>query len=209
MDREKTKPEINALQRKNRRVALSVLTAVLLMTGMAFASVPLYNLFCRVTGYGGTTQTAEALPDRISERIITVRFNADTAPDMPWIFKPEQREVQTHPGARTLIAYHAKSKADIPVAGTALYNVSPPKAGRYFHKIECFCFGEQILNPGEDVSMPVVFFIDPEIDNDPGMKDVTTITLSYTFFKTETEALDKALEDFYNQSSSGEKDDQS
>ena len=193
---------MNALQRKNRIVVLGVLGAVLLMTGLAFASVPLYNIFCSVTGYGGTTQTAQELPDRISNRIITVKFNADISRNLPWSFRPEQREVKTHPGAKTLIAYHAQSRSDQPVAGTALYNVSPPKAGRYFHKVECFCFGEQILNPGQDVSMPVVFFIDPEIDNDPGMDDVTTITLSYTFFKTESQALDKALEDFYNQPSS-------
>ncbi len=187
------------LAAKNRKVLLGVGLVLLTMTGLVAASVPLYNLFCRVTGYGGTVQVAAELPDTISERIITVKFNADTARNLQWVFKPEVHEVKTNPGARTLIAYHAQNNTDAPLTGSALYNVSPPKAGRYFHKIECFCFGEQTLEPGQDISMPVVFFIDPKIDEDPGMKDVTTITLSYTFYKTESQELDKATEDFYNQ----------
>lgn len=191
---------MSSLQRKNRLMALGVFSVVAIMTGLAFAAVPLYDLFCRVTGYGGTTQISQTLPERVSDRLITVRFNADTARGLPWRFRPEQRAVEAHPGARVLVSYAAENWSDRPVTGTALYNVSPPKAGKYFHKIECFCFGEQLLNPGQQVVMPVVFFIDPAIDDDPGMKDVTTITLSYTFFKIETPELDRALEDFYNQS---------
>ncbi len=187
------------LHNKNRIVGLSVLAAAFCMVGLAFASVPLYKLFCSVTGYGGTTQVSSVLPDNIIERVITVKFNADTARDLLWEFQPEQRQVAVHPGQKVLVSYRAKSTAQKPVAGTALYNVSPPKAGKYFHKIECFCFGEQILQPGEEVSMPVVFFIDPEIAEDRSMNDVTTITLSYNFFKTESPELDKALEDFYNE----------
>ncbi len=189
------------LRKKNRKIALAVLGTVVCMTSLAFASVPLYNLFCRVTGYGGTTQLATAAPATAETgRSISVTFNADTARDLAWDFRPEQREVSVHPGEKKLISYKARNKGNAPLAGTALYNVSPAKAGKYFKKIECFCFGEQILQPGEDVSMPVVFFIDPDITKDRSMNDVTNITLSYNFFKTESPELDKAMEDFYNQS---------
>ena len=170
------------------------------MIGLSFASVPLYDLFCRVTGYGGTTQVSLEAPNYVSEREITVNFNADTSSSLNWDFRPELRRVSVKPGQKIIASYRAENKGSIPIAGTALYNVSPPKAGKYFHKIECFCFAEQILQPGEAVSMPVLFFVDPKIDEDESMKDVTTITLSYNFFKTESPELDKALEDFYNQS---------
>jgi len=194
---------VNELERKNRTAVIGVFGVVFAMTLLAFASVPLYNLFCRLTGFGGTTQVAQTAPDTISPRIITVQLNADTGSALPWDFAPEQRRVEVHPGQKTLIAYKAVNHARTPVTGTAVYNVSPPKAGKYFHKIECFCFGEQVLEGGQEVSMPVLFFIDPKIDEDPGMKDVTMITLSYTFFKTETPELERALEDFYNQPASG------
>lgn len=187
------------LRAKNRIFALAVGTAALLMTGLSFASVPLYRLFCSVTGYGGTTQTAQAAPDDMAGgRIITVTFDSAVAGDLPWEFAPDQHEVRTTPGQKTLISYHAKNLTARPVTGTALYNVTPPKAGRYFRKIECFCFGEQTLEPGQQAAMPVLFFIDPAIADDPGMKDVTTITLSYTFYKAETPALERAVESFYN-----------
>lgn len=188
------------LIRKNRRMGLYVILAVVFMVGLSFASVPLYNLFCQVTGYGGTTQTAEALPSKVIEdRTITIRFNTDVAPDLPWEFEAEKKTVSVHPGQKGLITYRAKSLSDLPVAGAALYNVIPLKAGQYFHKVQCFCFEEQILEPGQEVSMPVMFYVDPSIADDPGMSDVNHITLSYTFYKTETEALEQALEDFYNQ----------
>ncbi|PJB69717.1 MAG: cytochrome c oxidase assembly protein [Alphaproteobacteria bacterium CG_4_9_14_3_um_filter_47_13] len=195
---------MKSLNTKNRIVGFAVLGIALVMVGMAFASVPLYKLFCSVTGYGGTTQVSGIAPDYITNRNITVKFNANTAPNLRWYFKPEQHEISVHPGQKAFVSYRARNLMTQPLAGTALYNVSPLKAGKYFHKIECFCFGEQILEANQDVAMPVLFFIDPAIEEDRGMNDVTTITLSYTFFKTESPELDKALEDFYNQPSSQE-----
>ncbi len=186
------------LASKNRRVGLAVLGVVVAMLGLAFASVPLYRLFCQVTGYGGTTQTAEVLPDRILDRRVTVRFDANVSSTLEWDFTPELRHVSVRLGEKGVIAYHARNRADHTVTGTAVYNVTPPKAGPYFHKIQCFCFGEQALAAGEDVSMPVLFFVDPAMDNDPNLADVTEITLSYTFFKAETSELEDALDKFYN-----------
>jgi len=194
-------PSNNDLVQKNARTGLIVLAVVLSMIALAFASVPLYSLFCRVTGFGGTTQTAAALPDRIIERTVTVKFNADTGLNMPWEFKPDLREVDVHMGERGLASFTAHNITDTPVAGTALYNVTPPKAGQYFHKIQCFCFDKQILTPGQKMSMPVMFFIDPAMDDDPNMNDVTVITLSYTFYQAEKEELESAMQGFYNEQS--------
>jgi cytochrome c oxidase assembly protein subunit 11 len=188
----------NDLVQKNKRAGLIVLGVVALMVGVSFASVPLYDLFCRVTGFGGTTQTADALPNQVLERTVKVQFNADTGRNMPWHFKPEQRSVDIQIGARGLASFLSSNPTDETVTGTALYNVTPLKVGKYFHKIQCFCFDEQALMPGEEMSMPVMFYIDPAFDADPNMKDVTTITLSYTFYKTDTEELEDALEGFYN-----------
>lgn len=185
--------------RKNRRTGLAVLSVVLLMTGLSFASVPLYNLFCRVTGYGGTTQVSQSLPETVLDRTVTIRFNADTAPGLLWDFRPDQSKITLRLGAKGLTSFTAENKDSVPIVATALYNVSPPKAGRYFHKIQCFCFGEQALEPGQAAHMPVMFYVDPAMNEDKNMADVTTITLSYTFFKTGTQALDRALEDFYDQ----------
>ena len=154
------------------------------MVGLSFASVPLYRLFCQVTGYGGTTRVADAAPGAVSERVFTVRFNADVGQAMPWRFRPAQRQITVRAGESALAFYHASNPSDDAVAGTAAYNVTPAKAGPYFNKIACFCFDEQVLAPGESVEMPVTFFIDPEIDSDRNLDEVTTITLSYTFFKT-------------------------
>lgn len=187
------------LIRKNARTGLAVFFVVCGMAGLAFAAVPLYDLFCRVTGFGGTTQVSEALPGEILDRVITIKFNADTSRDMLWDFKPEMREIDVRIGERGLTAYSARNTSDKPTAGTAIYNVTPLKAGQYFHKIQCFCFDEQILAPQEEVSMPVMFYVSPELDQDPNMDDVSTITLSYTFFPAESKELDDALEAFYNQ----------
>ncbi|MCB1563940.1 MAG: cytochrome c oxidase assembly protein [Alphaproteobacteria bacterium] len=184
--------------RKNARMGLSVLLAVTVMIGISFASVPLYSVFCRVTGFGGTTQTAESLPGTILDRIVTVQFNADTSRKLPWIFEPEVRSIKVRLGERGLTAFRAQNKSSHITHGMALYNVTPPKAGKYFHKIQCFCFDEQQLEPNQRVSMPVVFYVDPEMDKDPNMVDVKTITLSYTFFPAETEELEDAVEGFYN-----------
>ena len=171
---------------------------VFAMVGLSFASVPLYDLFCRVTGFGGTTQVATTLPDRILERSVRVQFNADTAPDLPWDFKPLQRSVDVHIGQQALVAYKSQNITDVPAGGTAVYNVTPQKVGKYFHKIQCFCFDEQILNPGQAVNMPVTFFIDPAMDDDPEMDNVEVITLSYSFFSAQSERLERALEAYYN-----------
>lgn len=186
------------LQRKNTKTGLIVLGIFVGMVALSFAAVPFYDLFCRVTGYGGTTRVAESLPNEVLERKMTIQFSANIARDMPWDFTPNQKEIEIHVGQRGITSFNAKNTRDIPTGGTALYNVTPLKAGKYFHKIQCFCFDEQILEPGQEVTMPVVFYIDPSIQDDPNMDDVTTITLSYTFFSAESKALDDALEAFYN-----------
>lgn len=191
------------LAKKNARIGLLVLGVVAGMVGLSFASVPLYDLFCSVTGFGGTTQVSEALPENIIDRTVTIKFNADTARGMPWEFKPEMREIDVKLGERGLTAFSARNKMPRPTSGTAIYNVTPLKAGKYFHKIQCFCFDEQTLQGGEQVSMPVLFYVDPKMDEDPNMDDVKAITLSYTFFKAETKALEDALEGFYNDETNG------
>lgn len=191
------------LAKKNARIGLLVLGVVAGMVGLSFASVPLYDLFCSVTGFGGTTQVSEALPENIIDRTVTIKFNADTARGMPWEFKPEMREIDVKLGERGLTAFSARNKMPHPTSGTAIYNVTPLKAGKYFHKIQCFCFDEQTLQGGEQVSMPVLFYVDPKMDEDPNMDDVKAITLSYTFFKAETKALEDALEGFYNDETNG------
>lgn len=194
------KPD-DTLVRKNALTGLVVVVVVIGMVGLSFASVPLYNLFCRVTGFGGTTQVAEALPDIVLERSVTVKFNADVNRSLSWDFKPDQREAVVQLGEKGFATFSARNRLAKPSAGTALYNVTPPKVGKYFHKIQCFCFDEQILGPGQKVSMPVMFYVDPAMAEDPGMDDVFVITLSYTFFKSESSALEQALEDFYNEDS--------
>lgn len=191
------------MQKKNARLGLIVLAAVLIMVGVSFAAVPLYNLFCRVTGFGGTTQVADQLPENIVDRRVTIKFDSVTADNLPWNFKPAVKSVDINIGARGLTSFEASNKADKPTAGTALYNVTPLKVGKYFNKVQCFCFDEQILAPGERVDMPVMFYLDPEMADDPNMDDVSVITLSYSFYKAESEALDQALEAFYNGEESG------
>jgi cytochrome c oxidase assembly protein subunit 11 len=174
-------------KRAKATTALLAIGVIALMLGLTAASVPLYRLFCRVTGYGGTTQVAEALPRAALDRTIKIRFNADVDPKLPWSFQPEQREVEVRIGEQHLALFRARNRADQPVVGQAVYNVTPDKAGLYFDKITCFCFNEQVLQPGEEVEMPVSFFVDPEILRDPNTEDVRTITLSYTFFMLEDE----------------------
>lgn len=171
------------LRRRNRRVLGSLFGLVLGMIGLTYASVPLYSLFCAVTGFGGTTQRAEAAAARVVDRKIAIRFNADTNSALPWSFKPEQKELVLKLGETGFAAYRAENRGAKPTVGTAVYNVTPDKAGAYFNKMQCFCFTEQILEPGQVVDMPVVFFVDPSMADDPNMDDVTTITLSYTFFR--------------------------
>lgn len=179
-----------ALSHKRKRMMLVVLGGVACgMVGLSFAAVPLYDLFCSVTGFGGTTQTAEAAPAEVGNRVMAVQFNSDVSNDVPWRFKPSQREVELRVGEVGLAFYTAINESNNTILGSATFNVTPPKAGIYFSKIDCFCFEEQVLRPGESAELPVTFFIDPDIVNDRDMDDVTTITLSYTFFNQGEEAL--------------------
>lgn len=164
---------------------LLIVATVTLMLGLSYASVPLYDLFCRVTGYGGTTQVASQKPSKIVDRRFTVRLDSNVDPDLNWKFGPKRRSVNVLAGENVLAYYTAQNTGDTPLTGTATFNVTPDKAGIYFNKIECFCFQEQLLGAQQKVDMPVSFFIDPEIVNDPNLEGVTTITLSYTFFKSE------------------------
>ena len=181
------------LAKKNRKVVLFVMTIVFAMGGLAFASVPLYDAFCRVTGWGGTTQVATQAPDEIRERQVTVKFTSRTAHNLPWRFGPDLRSVDVNIGQQALISYSAKNLTAATTAGTAVYNVVPAKVGKYFNKIQCFCFAKQVMNPRQEVTMPVTFFIDPEFADDPNMKDVTDITLSYIFYKQDSPEYQKAM----------------
>ncbi len=158
---------------------------VVFMGGLAWASVPLYDWFCRVTGFGGTPLVSDAGADNILDQTIKIRFDASLERDMPWQFKPLEREVELRIGETGLAFYEAYNPTDKPIAGSASYNVAPYAAGGYFTKIQCFCFEEQVLMPGERVEMPVTFYVDPEIVEDREGKFVHTITLSYTFYQTD------------------------
>ena len=170
---------------RNARTGVVLLSIVAGMVGLTFASVPLYRLFCQVTGFGGTTQVAETTPDAgtAAGRVVTVRFNADVDPRLAWAVQPVQRSVRLKVGDSGLAFYQARNLTARPITGTATFNVTPMKAGQYFTKVQCFCFEEQRLAPGESVDMAVSFFVDPAIEEDPNMAEVETITLSYTFFR--------------------------
>ena len=173
---------------RNGRTLLSLVGVIGLMTALAWASVPLYDLFCRVTGFGGTTQVADGDSDRILDQTVTVRFDASTAKDMPWIFRPVEPTMTVRIGETNIAFYEAHNPTDKAIAGTATFNVTPLAVGGYFSKIDCFCFTEQVLQPGQSVTMPVTFYVDPEIVDDPEAAKTHTITLSYTFFETEITA---------------------
>jgi len=179
--------------KKNKQIVILVLSAVFLMGAMAYASVPLYRLFCQVTGFGGTTQQADTLPDKVYERVINVRFNADTNRKLGWQFRPSEVSMDIKVGQTGLTFYSAANTSNQPLVGTATYNVTPFKAGQYFHKVQCFCFEEQLLKVGEEMEMPIQFYIDPAILADKDLDDVHTITLSYTFFKAQSQELAEAL----------------
>ena len=190
---------MTSLQQKNKKVLTLTLGVVFGMVALSFASVPLYRLLCQATGWGGTTQNVAKSSPRVYDREIKVQFNADIDPQMPWEFKPDQRQVTVKVGANALISYSAVNRSRLPVAGTSIYNVTPLKVGKYFNKTQCFCFGQQILQPGKKAHFPVTFFIDPKIMDDRNMDDVKTITLSYTFYPLDSAALERAMEAFYNQ----------
>jgi cytochrome c oxidase assembly protein subunit 11 len=188
------RPSQNA-DEKNQRTAYYMGAVVVFVFGLTYAAVPLYKVFCQMTGFGGTTQVAEEsklkhITPIENGRILRVYFTANVHSAMPWQFRPTQKEVRLVPGETALAFYTVKNTADHAITGVATYNVHPPKAGLYFNKIQCFCFEEQRLGAKEEIDMPVFFFIDPEFANDPAMDNVTNITLSYTFFKTGDEAPD-------------------
>ena len=175
---------MTTLARRNGRTALLAALVVAAMTGLAFASVPLYRLFCQVTGFDGTTMRAaeDAAPGAVAGTSVAVRFDANVARALPWQFKPERTVETVAIGERDMAFYTAKNLSARPVTGTATFNVTPVQAGKYFTKIQCFCFNEQTLQPGEEVRMPVVFYVDPAILDDPDARKISEITLSYTFF---------------------------
>ena len=166
---------------RNARIALICVGLVAGMGALSYAAVPLYDAFCRVTGFGGTTQRAPSIAGEVLDRPMTIQFDASRARDMPWDFKPMQFSQTLKIGEMGLALYEAHNPTNREITGMATYNVSPLKAGIYFNKIECFCFQEQVLAPGERVEMPVAYFVDPAIADDPLLDDVTAITLSYTF----------------------------
>lgn len=166
-----------------KRTVVQLVTVVVVMGALSWASVPFYSWFCKVTGFGGVTNVVETASDVILDRDMTIRFDGSTDPSLPWSFKPVQREMTVKIGQTALAYYEATNTSSRPVAGQATYNVVPYEAGGFFDKIECFCFTEQVLQPGETVVMPVSFFVDPAIVDDRDAKYVHTITLSYTFFE--------------------------
>lgn len=166
-----------------QKTVLQTLSLVVVMGGLAWASVPFYDWFCRVTGFGGTTGVSEVASDEILDQTIKIRFDASLERNMPWEFTPVVREMELRIGETGLAFYEAYNPTDRPVAGSASYNVAPYEAGGFFSKIDCFCFEEQVLAPGERVQMPVTFYVDPEIVTDRDAKYVHSITLSYTFYQ--------------------------
>ena len=172
--------------RANLKVVSICVGLVTTMAGMAYAAVPLYQIFCQVTGYGGTTQRSELLADiPILERKINIRFDANVSRDLNWKFTPVERQVSIQLGEQKQISYVAQNLSDKIVTATATFNVTPQHMGAYFNKIECFCFSQTTLRPGEKIDMPVIFYVDPELDKEEILKNLKTITLSYTFFPDE------------------------
>ncbi len=179
--------------RQNKRLGLTatgLFAVVFGMVGLAYASEPLYKLFCQVTGYGGTTQVADSSEpaSAVVDQYVTVQFDANVNRNLAWSFKPVQRSVKIKIGERALAFYEATNLSDKPVVGTATFNVTPYRVAMHFDKIDCFCFNEQVLRPGETVQMPVTFFVDPEMVKDDNAKDTKVITLSYTFFQSDDQS---------------------
>lgn len=174
------------INRKNMRGLLICLGAGAGMLALSFAAVPLYQVFCQVTGFGGTTQIAEGAPEVVLDRMVTVRFDANMSPDLGWEFEPEQISQTLHVGEVGVAFYVSENLNRQATTGVATFNVTPGDVGRYFRKIQCFCFNEQTLEAGERRRMPVYYYVDPEIAEEPSLDDIHTITLSYTFFPVET-----------------------
>lgn len=166
----------------NKNTLIILFGVLFFMLCLSFASVPLYRAFCQKTGFGGTPQITSLLPDRVLDRTVKIHFNTDVNGELPWTFKPLQREVVVKLGELGLAFFQVHNRSDKPIVGIASYNVTPDKAGLYFNKVACFCFEEQIIGAGETVDMPVQFFLDPDLDDENGLQDIKAITLSYTFF---------------------------
>ena len=174
-------------RRRDRTVAIACLAFAFGMVGAAYASVPLYRMFCQATGYGGTTQRAETAPNRVLDSVVTVRFDSNASPDVPWEFQPTEREMKVKLGEVRQTSYRVKNLSDRRVTAQATYGVTPDTAGSYFNKLECFCFTDQTLAPGETKDMPIIFFVDPAMIDAEELKDLPAITLSYTFFRAADE----------------------
>lgn len=185
MNRETPSTNDQKTAKSNKVVAAICLAFIGGMVGMSYAAVPLYSMFCKVTGYGGTTQRVEQYSDRVLDRKVTIRFDANTSGGLAWKFRPVARDMTIKIGETAQAHYTATNISDKPTYGRATFNVTPDLAGAYFNKVECFCFTDTTLKPGETLDMPVVFYVDPDIVNVPELKDVKTITLSYTFFPIE------------------------
>ena len=170
---------------KKGLIALSLAGLVAVMIGLSFAAVPLYRMFCQATGYGGTPQVAESAPAKALDRIIKIRFDANVDKALPWTFAPDTRAMDVRIGESAVTFFKAHNDTDKPVTGTAGFNVAPASAGRYFAKVECFCFKEQTLAAGQSIEMPVTFFVDPKIVEDESTKNIEEITLSYTFYRSD------------------------
>lgn len=174
----------NNLKAQNKKVIFIISFVGLLMLSLSYAAVPLYDIFCRVTGFGGTTQIASSAPGSTGHPNINIRFESNITDSLNWDFYSKTKTVKIPMGEEKTIYYFAKNLSDEPIVGTATFNVTPAKAGQYFMKIDCFCFVEQLLNPGESMNMPVTFFIDPDLYKDENVQEVNEITLSYTFMKS-------------------------
>ena len=174
----------NNLKAQNKKVIFIITFVGMLMLSLSYAAVPLYDIFCRVTGFGGTTQIASSAPGSTGHPNINIRFESNITESLNWDFYSKTKTVKIPMGEEKTIYYFAKNLSDEPIVGTATFNVTPAKAGQYFMKIDCFCFVEQLLNPGESMNMPVTFFIDPDLYKDENVQEVNEITLSYTFMKS-------------------------
>jgi cytochrome c oxidase assembly protein Cox11 len=183
-------------RRRNLNIVVPAIGVICIMLGLVAYSPTLYRLFCAATGFGGTTQRADSDAGAVSDRVITVRFDSNVAPGLAWRFEPVQREVKVHLGEQQLVSFTAENLTDQPIVGHATFNVTPQTTGIYFNKIQCFCFDEERLNAHQKVDMPVVFFVDPALATDPETRDVETITLSYTFFRSVNPANAKDLSRF-------------
>lgn len=172
---------------RNTRLAWTMVAVVGGMLGLAYASVPLYEIFCRTTGFGGTPLVAQAGDRPVLDRTVTVRFDSNVDPNMPWRFEPAERSVKVRLGEEKLVYFRATNVSQRPIVGTATYNVTPERTAGWFDKVQCFCFTEQLLKPGQSVDMPVLFFVDPEMNKDRRYDDINTITLSYTFYEAKSE----------------------